>query len=73
MKYTLRRIIFPDTGYMNGLKIERTIGRTRYVFVFFFLAAGFSAMKSGSVPAVYLSIFAATSAYLILAPANQRS
>lgn len=56
---------------MNDLKTERISIRTRYVFVFFFLAAGFSAMKSGSVPAVYLSIFTATCVCLLLALANQ--
>ncbi len=56
---------------MNELRTERIINRTRYVFVFFFLIAGFSAMQSGSVPAVYLSIFGVTSAYLLMAFVNQ--
>jgi len=55
---------------MNALLTEKIINRTRFVFITFFMLAGVSAYNSGSVPAVYLSIFISTSVYLVLAVAN---
>ncbi len=42
---------------MDKLKAEIIITRIRLIFVLFFLFSGFSAYRSGSEPAVYISIF----------------
>ncbi|MCU0847276.1 MAG: methyl-accepting chemotaxis protein [Spirochaetes bacterium] len=55
---------------MNALLTEKIINRTRFVFIIFISLAGLSAYNSGSVPAVYLSIFIATSIYLALTIVN---
>jgi len=56
---------------MNRLDTERIINRVRYIFIVFFLLSGVASMKTGSVPAVYYSVFAVSGAYLCLALVNE--
>jgi len=55
---------------MNRLAIEKIINRARMMFVIFFLISAFSAYRSGSVPEVYLSLFAGTGVAFTVAIVN---
>jgi methyl-accepting chemotaxis protein len=56
---------------MNAFVSEKIINRTRYVFAFFFFLSAFSSYRSGSVPAVYLSISIASCIYFANAIVNE--
>ncbi|HPS57543.1 MAG TPA: methyl-accepting chemotaxis protein [Spirochaetota bacterium] len=55
---------------MNRIEIERIINRVRYVFILFFFLSAFAAMKSGSVPEVYISVLTIAGTYLVVALVN---
>jgi methyl-accepting chemotaxis protein len=57
-------------GRMNPLVVEKIINRTRIIFIVFFFLTAASSYKSGSAPAVYGSIFAATLCFVVIAVAN---
>ena len=52
---------------MHELRTEKIINRTRFVFATFIMLTGFSSLKSNAAAPVYLSIFAATAVYFLLA------
>ncbi len=56
---------------MNTLGVEKIINRTRYIFALFFLISGISAMRTGSVHPVYISILIGSGVVFVLAFINQ--
>lgn len=55
---------------MDRIEIERVINRARFVFIAFFFLSGLAAMRSGSVPAVYVSVLTIAATYLVAALVN---
>jgi methyl-accepting chemotaxis protein len=56
---------------MNTLVAERIINRTRYIFGTFFFVSGISAMRSGSVESVYISILIGSGVVFLIAIVNE--
>lgn len=55
---------------MDRIEIERVINRARFVFILFFMLSGIAALRSGSVPAVYVSVLTIAGIYLAMALVN---
>lgn len=56
---------------MNMLTAEKIINRTRYIFGVFFLVSGISALQSGSVESVYISILTGSGIVFLIAFVNE--
>ncbi len=56
---------------MSTVQTERVINNTRYIFILFFLLAGYSAYKNNSGLWSWGSIFACTGVFLLLALLNE--
>ncbi|HQO38852.1 MAG TPA: methyl-accepting chemotaxis protein [Spirochaetota bacterium] len=55
---------------MDRIEIERVINRARFIFFAFFMLSGLAAVKTGSVPAVYISILSVAGSYLLVTLVN---